>query len=129
MMKNKKNTSSILEFNGGAILERIDLELSKVLKNIADLNTDPVKPRKIKVELTVQADYERKNPAVTVKVSSSLQPTNPIKVSLLTVQIVDEETGEIKEGLQENCGVAPGQINLSGDVVMPEIYIPSEREN
>ena len=50
MMKNKKNTSSILEFNGGAILERIDLELSKVLKNIADLNTDPVKPRKIKVE-------------------------------------------------------------------------------
>ena len=112
MMKNKKNTSSILEFNGGAILERIDLELSKVLKNIADLNTDPVKPRKIKVELTVQADYERKNPAVTVKVSSSLQPTNPIKVSLLTVQIVDEETGEIKEGLQENCGVAPGQINL-----------------
>ena len=37
MMKNKKNTSSILEFNGGAILERIDLELSKVLKNIMKL--------------------------------------------------------------------------------------------
>lgn len=47
-MENKKAKSSIMEFNGGAILERIDLELDKVLKNIADLNTDPVKPRKIK---------------------------------------------------------------------------------
>lgn len=49
-MENKKAKSSIMEFNGGAILERIDLELDKVLKNIADLNTDPVKPRKIKID-------------------------------------------------------------------------------
>ena len=56
-MENKKAKSSIMEFNGGAILERIDLELDKVLKNIADLNTDPVKPRKIKIELSVQADF------------------------------------------------------------------------
>ena len=97
MMKNKKNTSSILEFNGGAILERIDLELDKVLKNIADLNTDPVKPRKIKIELSVQADFERKNPSITVKVSSALQPTNPIKVNLFSVEVVDEKTGELKK--------------------------------
>ena len=128
-MENKKAKSSIMEFNGGAILERIDLELDKVLKNIADLNTDPVKPRKIKIELSVQADFERKNPSITVKVSRALQPTNPIKVNLFSVEVVDEKTGEVKEALQEACGVAPGQINLSGDVVMPEIYIPSERAN
>ena len=128
-MENKKAKSSIMEFNGGAILERIDLELDKVLKNIADLNTDPVKPRKIKIELSVQADFERKNPSITVKVSSALQPTNPIKVNLFSVEVVDEATGEVKEALQEASGVAPGQINLSGDVVMPEIYIPSERAN
>ena len=48
---------------------------------------------------------------------------------LFSVEVVDEKTGEVKEALQEACGVAPGQINLSGDVVMPEIYIPSERAN
>lgn len=125
-MKEKK---SIMEFNNGAILNRIDSELGKVLKNIADPNTDPVKPRKIKIELSVQANFERKDPSITVKVSSALQPTNPIKMNLFSVDVVDEATGEVKEALREASEAVPGQVDLSGNIAMPELYIPSNKAN
>ncbi len=123
MAKRKK---SIMEFSDGAILERIDKEYAKVLANIADINTDAIKPRTITVTLRVQADHERKNPTITVVTASKLQPTNPVKVNLFDTKMADEKTGEVVYVQRELSGLADGQLNLDGEIHEPEYYVPQE---
>lgn len=124
-----KRKKSIMEFGNGAILEKIDNEYAKVLQNIKDLNTDPTKAREITIKLKITADYERNNPTILASVTSKLMPVNPVKINLFDVKTVDEKTGEQVEAQQEASGIAPGQINLDGQVHIPEIYVPTKIVN
>ena len=116
-MNTKKKKKSILEMGNGSILEKVDREYGKVLKNIQDPNTDPVKVREI-------TDHERKNPSILAQVTSKLQPVNPIKVNLFDVEVLDQETGEAIKAQQEASDIASGQINIDGEIHVPEVYIP-----
>ncbi len=122
-MKNKKLKKTFLELGGGAILERIDHEFARVMKNINDLNTDPVKTREINVKIKIQADHDRNNPSISATVSSKLCATHPIKVNLFNVITTDDDGNKV-QALQEASNIAAGQLNIDGEVTMPEIYIP-----
>lgn len=116
-MKYKK---SILEMANGAIMEKLNVELSKVLKNINDKNTEPTKPRKIKIELTFKPDAERKTVSVSATTKVDLQPVHPTIINLFNVNEIDKETNQMKNSLVEMTTGLPGQIDIYGNVVEPE---------
>lgn len=62
-MSEQLDKKSILEMSMGAILERVDYEMGKVIDNILDLNTKPNAKRKITVTLElIPARTERPSP-------------------------------------------------------------------
>lgn len=123
-MNTKKKKKSILEMGNGSIMEKVDREYAKVLKNIQDPNTDSIKVREITIKLKITADHERKNPTILAQVTSKLQPVNPVKVNLFDVEVLDQETGESVKAQQEASDIASGQINIDGEIHIPEVYIP-----
>lgn len=67
----------------GAVAERINEEMQKVLDNIADPNTDPTKARKLTITVTVKADEERDVAHATVQAKATLVPAYEIGTKLL----------------------------------------------
>lgn len=55
----KRTRSPIVEMARGAILERINYEMARVMDNILDANTKPTAKRKLTVTLTFTPDDER----------------------------------------------------------------------
>ena len=51
--------SSILHMARGAIQERVDYEVAKVIDNILDANTDPKTKRKITLTIELKPDENR----------------------------------------------------------------------
>jgi len=74
---------NLQDLSNGAVAERIDIELQKVLENIADPNTDPKKPRKLQVVLTFKADDNRDIAALTTQVKSTLVPARPSETKII----------------------------------------------
>lgn len=73
---------SVLEMAMGAILERVDYEMVKVLQNIMDSNTDPTAKRKMVLTLEFKPDAYRENISLSVMVKTALAPTVPVVTSL-----------------------------------------------
>lgn len=103
-------------FANGALAERANEELQKILENIADPNTDAKKKRKLTLTITLAADNERDVIMTNVVAKSTLAPAEPIEAKILMdldndgkvtgaelksgikgQTFVDVETGEIKE--------------------------------
>lgn len=76
-MSEQLDKKSILEMSMGAILERVDYEMGKVIDNILDLNTKPTGKRKITVTLELIPSADRKTITVQTTAKSSLVPTDP----------------------------------------------------
>lgn len=47
-----KTEFSLDRFAGGALTEKVNVDMMKIINNIADLNTDPATKRKLTIELT-----------------------------------------------------------------------------
>lgn len=77
-----KNQKSILEMANGAILERADYEMAKIIENIQDVNTSAVKKRTLTLTVEFKPDTERQQINVNVVAKSHLEPTNPVSTSL-----------------------------------------------
>lgn len=60
-MNEQFDKKSILEMSMGAILERVDYEMGRVLDNIIDPNTKATAKRKITVNLELIPSSDRKN--------------------------------------------------------------------
>ena len=108
MDKSEKNVS-ILEAAHGAILERVDYELNKVIQNIMDPNTRADKKRQVTVILDLVPDAERRKINVSAVSKSKLEPTNAIQTSLY---ICGDEDGELS--VVEMVAQLPGQQNAFG---------------
>lgn len=59
---------------GGGLVERLNSEILKVLENIADVNTEATKKRKVKLELVIKPNEHRNMADVDIMVSSTLAP-------------------------------------------------------
>lgn len=106
---------SVLEMAMGAILERVDYEMVKVLQNIMDSNTDPTAKRKMVLTLEFKPDACRENIALSVMVKTALAPTVPVVTSLYVC-------GADSAGQQtavEMVPQVPGQQSISGEEQCP----------
>lgn len=110
-MNEQLDKKSILEMSMGAILERVDYEMGKVLDNIMDPNTSPTAKRKITVGLVLVPSADRRTITVSTTAKCTLTPTDPVTTSLcITTQ---PGTGEMV--VAEMVPQVPGQMFLSGE--------------
>lgn len=108
-MSDTKN--SILQMARGAIAERVDYEMNRVIDNILDPNTKATGKRKIVLTIEFQPDDTREVIPVSVTAKSTLVPTNPVTTSLC---IVNDRSGEVC--VAEMVPQVPGQMDLGGEV-------------
>ncbi len=97
--------SKIIDLNtfaDGALAERANLELQKILENIADPNTDPKKARTLTLTISLAADDKRDVVLTNVVAKSKLSPAKPIETKLLMDLDNDGKvTGaELKSGIK-----------------------------
>ena len=102
---NEAIQKSILQMARGAFMEVTDLEMTKAIQNIMDVNTPATAKRKISVTIELKPDDTRQNVAVSVGVKSALAPTNPVTTSLY---VADEDT------VVEMVPQIPGQTSMDG---------------
>lgn len=114
-MKEQLDKRSILEMSMGAILERVDYEMSKVIDNILDPNTKATGKRKITIGLELTPSADRKTITVQTTAKANLVPTEPVTTSLyITTQ---PATGEMV--VAEMTPQVPGQYSFDGDIQEP----------
>ena len=105
----------------GALLEQFDVELEKVLTNIADPNTDTKKARQIDIKVVFKPNNRRDGAEVNFQTKSKLIPAVAVETSIF---IDKDGTGkiyaaELSKGAilgQEEIDYETGEI-LSGKVV------------
>lgn len=83
MARTVVNPIDLSNLAGGAIAERFNVELSKVLENIADPNTDPKKARSLTVKLTFKADEERDIANVSIETKTALASAKTLETKFV----------------------------------------------
>ena len=90
-MENTRDTKSILEMARGAIMERVDYEMARVIENVLDQNTKPTAKRKVTINIEITPDDAREILTVNTTAKSTLAPTNPVTTALF----LGEQNGEV----------------------------------
>ena len=109
MKENELKRDSILRMAAGAIEEKVDYEVSRVIDNILDLNSKPDAKRKVTITLEFLPDAERKHITIAATAKSTLVPTAAVATSVI---ITNDGNGEMV--VAELTPQIPGQLNLSG---------------
>ena len=109
-MTEQLDKKSILEMSMGAILERVDYEMGRVLDNILDPNTKPTGKRKITISLELVPSADRRTITVLTTAKATLVPTDPVTPSLYITN--QPTTGEMV--VAEMVPQVPGQTALDG---------------
>lgn len=101
-------------FADGALAERANVELQRILENIADPNTDPSKKRTLTLTITLVADEKRDVVRTNVVAKSKLAPAKDIESKLIMdLDNNGKVTGaELKSGIkgQTFIDVETGEI-------------------
>lgn len=93
---------------GGAARELFEIELQKVLRNIADPNTKPDAVRKLTLEVTIKPNEKRSMLYVAVKASSKLVAMRPSE----SMAVLDEDGNGNFVATELIAGQMPGQIEI-----------------
>lgn len=102
---NDSTKKSILQMARGAIQERADYEMSRLLENILDPNTAATAQRTLTITVKLKPDDTRQNIAVSCVAKSTLAATNPVTTALY---VADEDT------IVEMVPQIPGQTAIEG---------------
>lgn len=104
---------NLMDFADGAVAERFNLELRKVLDNIADPNTDPKKVRKVTLTVSLKADDKRDIASVGIVAKSTIVPAKDIETKI----VLDYDTKGNVIGQELKSG-AKGQtfMDVDGDM-------------
>jgi len=100
---------SVMEMAMGAIEERVDYEMSRVVDNILDPNTKPDAKRKVTITLELTPNIDRTQIRVSATAKSTLVATAPVETAL---RVGTSKDGEII--IREIGGQVPGQMDMSG---------------
>lgn len=106
------DSKSILEMSRGAILERVDYEMGKVIDNVLDINTKPDAKRKLTITLELTPSADRQQITVKTTAKTTLTPTDPVTTALYITS--NPTTGELV--VAELVPQIPGQIDMEGGV-------------
>ncbi len=85
---------SLDSMGGGALLEKANLAMDQVARNVMDPNTDPERNRKITITLTFKPDKNRRHVKTSLGVNVSLAPPLAEETMMLVGQ--DLKTGRIE---------------------------------
>jgi hypothetical protein len=109
-VENAQDTrESILDMAMGAIKERADYEMSKIIDNIQDINVQAEKKRTMTIQIDFEPDITRNKMTVSAAVKSKLAPTAPVSTMLYAAP---DSNGEI--AYKEMGTQAPGQMDVYG---------------
>lgn len=108
-MNDKKH--SLMQMAKGAIQERVDYEVERVIDNILDVNTEPTVKRKVTLTLELKPDEDRSVIKVSASAKSTLAPATPVNTSLV---IAADGNGEMV--LAEIVPQVPGQVSMEGTI-------------
>ena len=103
--------SSILQMAKGAIQERVDYEVSRVIDNILDVNTKATDKRKVVLTIELKPDEQRQVIAISATAKATLAATTPIASSLVVTSDC-----EGKPMVAEIVPQVPGKISMEGTV-------------
>jgi|SRR5690625_828254 len=105
---------NIAELQEGAVQEKIEKEVERIMSNILDLDTDATKKRKLTITIDFTPDENRQVIGIDAQVKSTLAPQVSVGTTMLAGRNMD--TGFI-EARELNSGT-PGQtfIDDSGDL-------------
>ena len=101
-----KAQKSILQMARGAIQERADYEMTRILENILDYNTSPTAKRKLVITLELKPDDSRQNISVSCTAKSTLAATNPVTTALYVAGY---------DTIVEMVPQIPGQMDMDGN--------------
>ncbi|MBQ3503164.1 MAG: hypothetical protein IJA75_00495 [Oscillospiraceae bacterium] len=93
----------------GAIQERVDYEVSRVVDNILDMNTEAKVKRKVVLTIEMVPDEDRRVVKIAASAKSTLAPVVPVGTSLV---VTSDGNGEMI--LAEIVPQVPGQLSMSG---------------
>ena len=100
-------------FADGALAEKVNIELQKVMENIHDPNTDAVKQRKVVITLTLKPDENREIIATNVDTKCTLAPAKGVATTML---LGTDALGKVVG--RELASGAPGQTYFTDDGVL-----------
>lgn len=109
-MTTNDQRSSLLQMAKGAIQERVDYEVTRVVDNLLDMNTEAKAKRKVTLNIVMTTDDDRRVVKVEASAKSTLAPVTPIGTSLV---ITADGNGEMM--LAEIIPQVPGQLSLTGE--------------
>lgn len=110
MSNSELEKTSVLRMAMGAIEERVDYEMSKIIDNIIDPNTKATAKRKVTVTVELVPADDRKTIHVSATAKSTLVATNPIATALYIT--TDRKSGEML--IAEMVPQIPGQADVYG---------------
>ena len=108
-----KNLDELMD---GALTERFNYEMERVLQNVFDMNTDPRKKRQIQIVIDIAPNEHRDAAEFRVDVKSRLAP--PMAVAQ-TVMIHQDDDGNVTA--TEISSQVPGQIDMDGNMTIQRV--------
>ena len=109
-MPQQVEKKSIVQMAMGAIQERIDYEMTKIINNIVDLNTKAAAKRSLVITIDLMPGEDRQTIAVSATAKSKLCDTNAVMTSLF---ITNDGNGEM--AVVEMGPEIPGQLGLDNE--------------
>jgi hypothetical protein len=109
---------SLLNLSRGAAIERFDHELSKVLANIKDVNTDAKKKRKITLEVVLTPYPDRTGVDVELSCTSKLASLAPVTGGSMFIAKQGEELAAFTHDLRQEP-LFPEEKQENNVVAMP----------
>lgn len=104
------DSKSILEMSQGAILERANYEMGRIIDNILDVNTKATAKRKLVIALELIPSADRRLITVHTTAKCTLVPTEPVTTQMAVTS--RPGTGEML--VVETTPQIPGQFDVGG---------------
>ena len=104
------------ELMDGALTERFNYEMERVLQNVFDPNTNPKAKRQIQIVIDIVPNERRDAAEFKVDVKSKVAP--PMAVAQ-TVMLYQDDDGNVTA--TEITGQVPGQMDMDGNVNIPKV--------
>ena len=115
-MAQARQIKKVDELMDGALTERFNYEMERVLNNVFDPNTSPKAKRQIQIVIDIMPNERRDAAEFKVDVKSKTAP--PVAVTQ-TVFLAMDDNGNVTA--TEMTNQVPGQINMDGEGSIPRI--------
>ena len=109
-MAQTRQIGKLDELMDGALTERFNYEMERVLQNVFDPNTNPKAKRQIQIVIDITPNERRDAAEFKVDVKSKVAQT---------VMLYQDDDGNVTA--TELTGQLPGQVDMDGNVNIPKV--------